>query len=385
MNAGTTDTAALRARLVLFIAEYGYFLSHRLALAQAAAAEGYAVTVVTRVPAGVIAGVWPGVEVVHVDVPRGMGSPVDDLRVLWKLTALLRRLRPGILHNVSVKLILLGTLAAWIADVPRVLNAFTGLGSLFHSGSVRLRMVRIVLVPLLACLVRRTRAWALFQNPGDAAAMQSRGLAVPERSALVCGAGVDIEKFRPVPEPAGVPVVLFVGRLLRGKGLAEYVAAATALQGQGVQARFLAAGEPDAQNPESVPAAILAQWRRTAPVEWLGQVDDMAGLLSRCHIVCLPSYHEGVPKALLEAAAAGRPVVAGDIDGCRAVVEAGQSGLLVPVRDAAALADALEQLIADAGLRHRFGARARELAQSRFAAPSVNGQVIELYRRMVRI
>lgn len=384
MNTGATDNAALRARLVLFIAEYGYFLSHRLALAQEAAAEGYAVTVVTCVPPGVTPGAWPGVDVVHLDVPRGMSAPLADLRALSRLVRLLRRLRPGILHNVSMKLILLGTLAAWLADVPRVLNAFTGLGALFHTDGGAVRGVRSVLVPVLRWLVRRTGAWALFQNPADQSAMEALGLAAAERSALVCGAGVDVAKFRPAPEPAGAPVVLFVGRLLLDKGLAEFVSAATRLREQGVQAQFQVAGEPDPQNPRSVPASLLADWRRAAPVEWLGQVQDMAGQMARSHIVCLPSYHEGVPKVLLEAAAAGRPAVTSDIDGCRMVVEAGRSGLLVPVRDGAALAAALGRLIADAGLRRAFGARARELAETRFAAPLVNGQVMELYRRMVR-
>lgn len=383
MNTGKPDPRALRARLVLFIAEYGYFISHRLALAQVAAADGYAVTVITRVPPGVTPGAWPGIEVVHVNVPRGLGSPGADLRALWQVTALLRRLRPGILHNVSVKVILLGTLAAWLADVPRVLNAWTGLGSLFHSDRGAVRVARRVLVPVLRRLVQRTGAWSLFQNPGDRAAMEALGLAAPERSALVPGVGVDVERFLPVPEPAGTPTVLFVGRLLRDKGLGEYVFAATNLAALGVDAQFLAAGEPDPANPHPVSATQLAAWRQSSPVQWLGQVTDMPALLARCHIVCLPSYHEGLPKVLLEAAACGRAVVASDIDGCRAVVEPGRTGLLVPPRDAAALAEALARLIGDPVLRREMGANGRAAAETRFTAAQLSRQVMELYRHMV--
>jgi glycosyltransferase involved in cell wall biosynthesis len=311
-----------------------------------------------------------------------MGNPVADLLTLFQLIKIFRALRPGLVHNVSVKLILLGSLAAWIAAVPRVLNAYTGLGTLFHSPSRPVAWLRGVLVPALAFLVRRTGAWALFQNPEDRDAMQRLGLAAPERSALVCGAGVDTDLFHPTPEPGGDPVVLFVGRLLKDKGIGEFVGAATALRGKGVAAQFRAAGEPDPENPQSIPQAVLDGWRAAGPVQWLGQMTDMPALLSRSHIVCLPSYHEGVPKALLEAAASGRPVVATDIAGCRMVVEHKVTGLLVPLRDAAALGTALESLIMDSGLRRTMGASARERAQQRFAAHIINKQVIDLYQRM---
>jgi glycosyltransferase involved in cell wall biosynthesis len=165
-------------------------------------------------------------------------------------------------------------------------------------------------------------------------------------------------------------------------GVEVFVAAAGALRGKGVAADFLAAGEPDPENPQSITQVVLDAWRVAGPVQWLGQVADMPALLSRSHIICLPSYHEGVPKALLEAAASGRPVVATDIAGCRMVVEHNVTGLLVPVRDAAALGAALETLIRDPGLRRTMAASARERALQRFAAHIINEQVIDLYQRM---
>ncbi len=376
------NTGANSKSVVLLIAEYGYFLSHRLSLAQAAARAGYAVTVITREPPGTTAGAWPGITVRHLSIARGMGNPIADLCALLKLVRLFRAIRPGLVHNVSVKLILLGSLAAWFTAVPRVLNAYTGLGTLFHSDARAMGWLRGLLVPVLAFLVRRTGAWALFQNHEDQVAMQRLGLAAPERSALVCGAGVDTELFHPVPEPDGDPVVLFVGRLLKDKGIEEFVTAAGSLQARGVAAQFRAAGEPDPENPQSIPPPVLEGWRRAGPVQWLGQVADMPGLLSRSHIICLPSYHEGVPKALLEAAASGRPVVATAIAGCRMVVEHEVTGLLVPVRDAAALAAALERLITSPALRRNMGVSARAHALQRFTAHIINEQVLDLYQRM---
>ena len=369
-------------RLVLLIAEYGYFLSHRLELAQAAAQCGYSVTVITRVPAGTTPGAWPGVQIWHLDLLRGSGNPLADLRTLWRLAGMLRRLRPTILHNVSVKLILMGSLAAWITGVPRILNAFTGLGTLFHGQTHRMIWLRRVMIPLLGFLVRRTQAWAMFQNPEDQELMQRLHLAAPDRSLLVCGTGVDTDRFHPTPEPEGEPVILFVGRLLDDKGIGEFVAAVRALRHKGMVARFVAAGESDPENPHSVSAAVLEQWRRTTPVEWLGLVGDMPALLSRSHIVCLPSYHEGAPKALLEAAASGRPMVATDIAGCRMVVRHEETGLLVPVRDAAALAAAIERLINRPDQRRAMGERARTHAVQKLAAPIINEQITNLYQRM---
>ena len=376
------NTGADKRRVVLLIAEYGYFLSHRLSLAHALVRAGYEVTVITGVPAGTAPMTWPGIQVWPLNLRRGMGNPLADLIALWRLVGMLRRLRPGLIHNVSVKLILMGSLAAWITGVPRVLNAYTGLGTLFHSPAGPVPGLRRMLVPVLRFLARRTHAWALFQNPEDQHAMERLLLTAPERSALVCGAGVDTEHFRPAPEPDGEPVVLFVGRLLRDKGIEEFVTAARALRKNMVVARFLAAGEPDSENPQSITPAMLKQWRLTSPVQWLGQVADMPALLSRSQIVCLPSYHEGVPKVLLEAAACDRAVVATDIAGCRAVVEHQNTGLLVPVRDAAALGAALETLISQPALRRTMGGRARELAVTHFAAHIINDQVLDLYRRM---
>jgi glycosyltransferase involved in cell wall biosynthesis len=265
-----------------------------------------------------------------------------------------------------------------------VLNAYTGLGTLFHSGSVRLHCIRAIIVPVLAGLVRRTGAWGLFQNPDDQAEMLRLNLALPDRCLLVCGTGVDTEQFRPAPEPAGEPVVLFAGRLIEDKGIREFVAAAQALRADGVPARFIAAGEPDPENPRSIPPPALDGWRRAGPVEWPGHVPDMAGLMSRSHIICLPSYHEGVPKVLLEAAASGRPVVATAIAGCRSVVEEGVTGLLVPARDAQALRAALETLLRRPDLRRRMGGEARKAAVARFAASIINEEIMGLYRRMGR-
>lgn len=377
MNAGS-----VKPRLALFVAEYAYFVSHRLPLAQAAVADGYEVTVYTRVPEGMRVPDWPGIHVENLPIRRSARNPFADLAVVLALAVRLRRLRPDILHNVSLKLALLGSLAARAAGVRTVVNAFTGLGYSFRSDNLSAAMLRFVITPLFAAAARRPGTWSLFQNESDRDECLRRGIAVAERTALIPGSGVDIAQFRPAPEPEGMPCVLFAGRLVLDKGIGEFVEAARLLKSRGVHARFVAIGERDSENPRCVPERTLKSWRDENLMEFPGQQSDMQRAYHECHLVCLPSYHEGMPKVVLEAAACARPVVATDIPGCRAAVEPGVSGLLVPVRDPVALADALEKLIADRELRAKMGASARQQAEQRFAVGIINRQILDLYSRM---
>jgi glycosyltransferase involved in cell wall biosynthesis len=190
---------------------------------------------------------------------------------------------------------------------------------------------------------------------------------------------VDLDAFTPSPEPAGPPLVVLPARLLWDKGVGEFVAAARALRARGVEARFALAGTPDPMNPASITEAQLAEWVGEGVVEHLGWIDDMPGLLRRAHVVCLPSYREGMPKSLLEAAAAGKPIVTTDVPGCRDVVAPEDNGLLVPVRDAVALEEALARLIGAPELRERMGRRGRERAVAEFGIDRVVSRTLELY------
>jgi glycosyltransferase involved in cell wall biosynthesis len=218
---------------------------------------------------------------------------------------------------------------------------------------------------------------ALVQNVDDAALVEQTGVPI-DRIRQINGSGVDLTRFVPSPEPAGPPMVLFPARLLRDKGLLEFIAAARDLRQHDIDARFVLAGAPDL-NPTSVSHAEVNSWVQEGVVECLGWVEDMAPLMAAAAIVCLPSYREGLPKALAEAAAAGRPIVATDVPGCRAVVDHGHNGLLVPPRDAAALADALRQLLADPERRRAMGAQGRRRAQREFSVETVIQKTLALY------
>ena len=205
---------------------------------------------------------------------------------------------------------------------------------------------------------------------------------LPARLRLIRGAGVNIQTFYPKVPPFGPVVIVLVARMLWDKGVGEFVEAAHYLTKEGVNARFVLVGDPDPANPASIPEATLRNWQGQHGVEWWGRREDMPAVLQGAHIACLPSYREGLPKSLLEAAACGLPIVTTDAPGCREVVRDGVNGLLVPVRDSAALATALGKLIGDPALRRRMGEQSRLLAESEFGQEAIIAQTLAVYREV---
>ena len=177
--------------------------------------------------------------------------------------------------------------------------------------------------------------------------------------------------------------MILIARMLMDKGIVEFVEAARLLRAAGLQARFLLVGAPDTANPASIEKWRLEAWQSEGTVEWLGRREDIAALLAGAHVVCLPSYREGLPKTLAEAAAAGRPIVTTDVPGCREVVRDGIEGLLVPPRESARLACALERLLRDPELRLRMGSAARARAVECFSTTRINEETLSVYRKLL--
>lgn len=364
------------SRLLIFVSEDWYFVSHRLHIALAARNAGYDVTILTRVREHGAIIRAAGLRLLPFELSRSNIGPIAELRTLARLVRVYRHERPDVVHHVAMKPVLYGAIAARLAGTSHVINALAGMGWLFTSSAGLARMLRPVVREVLARLLRR--GLALVQNDDDAALLQRIGVPV-SRIRQIPGSGVDLQRFAPTPEPASVVTVVLAARLLWDKGVGVYVAAARILRARGVEARFLLAGEPDPSNPSSVARVQVQDWVAEGIVTCIGWVSDMPRLLADAHIVCLPSYREGAPKSLLEAAAAGRPIVTTDVPGCRQVVEHGENGLLVPPRDAHALADALGRLINDPQMRIRMGAAGRRRAELEFGTDSVARQTLALY------
>jgi glycosyltransferase involved in cell wall biosynthesis len=267
--------------------------------------------------------------------------------------------------------------------VPGVVNALAGLGFLFSSASLKARVLRPMVQLGFRVLLTGADTRVILQNPDDVRLLTVSAHLDPSRVRLIRGSGVDLTVFTPSPEPPGTPVVMLPSRLLWDKGVREFVEAAALLRARGVEARFVLVGSPDPGNPAAVPERTLRDWVETGPIEWWGHREDMPATLAQSHLVCLPSYREGLPKILLEAAACGRPIVTSDAPGCREAVRHGKNGLLVPARNCGALADALESLIRDPAARQAFGRRGREMAEAEFGLEPVIRATLGLYAELV--
>ncbi len=300
---------------------------------------------------------------------------------LWRL---LRREQPEVVHSFTIKSAVYGSLAARLAGVPARVNAVAGMGYVFISDSLNARVLRPLVRTSLKLALGGRNARLVLQNPDDVALFARAGLVDESQVRMIPGSGVDCSRFLPDPNRQ-VELrlrVLLPARLLWDKGLAEYVQAARVMHSQGRPIDFLLAGDPDPGNPAAVPEANVREWVMQGLVQWLGHVDDMPGLLRSVDIVALPSYREGLPKGLIEAAASGCALVTTDVPGCREVVTHNVDGLLVPVRDGNALAQAIARLQDKPALRARLADAGRRKALAQFDERIVVRETMAVYREL---
>ncbi len=297
--------------------------------------------------------------------------------------AVYRREKPDLVHHHTIKPSIYGSAAAARSEVGGIVNSITGRGYVFLGREPKARLLRAAVRAMYRHAFRPDNLRAIFENQMDRDYFIRHGLIPQGRTALVESVGVDPERFHPSPEPAGKPVVLMAARMLWDKGAGVLVEAARRL-GAPEKVRVLLAGQPDPGNPNTVPLPQLEAWQREGVVEWLGFQPDVPALLAGCHIFTLPTmYGEGIPVALLEAAASGRPVVTTDIPGPRDFVQDGVTGILVPPDDPEALARALESLLHDPDRRGRMGAAGRQRVLERFTQQEVNRQTIAIYHELL--
>ena len=368
-------------RVIYLVTEDWYFMSHRLPMARAARNAGFEVHVATRVDQHASGIEAEGFHLHPMSWRRGSLDPRDLGRVVREVRMLYSTIEPDLAHHVALPSTVVGTLAATGLPI-RCLNAMTGLGTMFSSDGVKVRIGRALLMLALRRLLARPRSLVLVQNPEDRAVIERLGVQAA-RIALIPGSGVDIQAMTPSPEPAGPITVAFVGRLVASKGIRTLLAAHERLGRRGHDIRLLIAGVPDPANPTSLSLGEIEAWAGLANVRHLGFVEDIAALWASAHIAVLPSHREGTPLSLLEAAACGRPLIATDVPGCRSIARPGVNALLVPPDNADALADAIERLAANAGLRRRFGQSSRELVAKEFSSERVGRDLVDLYGRLL--
>jgi glycosyltransferase involved in cell wall biosynthesis len=325
-----------------------------------------------------------GLRVIPWNISRRSLNPLRELRTFFQVVRVYQRERPDLLHHVALKPIVYGGMAARLCGKIASVNAVAGLGHVFTSSVWPMRVLRVALSYLLGIALKGKNAKSVFQNEDNRNLLLQEGIVSSNQSVVIRGVGVNIEEFISQPEPTGMPVVMFASRMLWEKGIREFVTAATKLRFRGLQARFVLVGKPDPENPSSIQSEELSRWQQSGVVEYWGHQDDMATVLCKANLICLPSYQEGLPKVLIEAAACGRAIVATDVPGCRDVVRHQDNGLLVPPRDSDALAEALASLIENPRRRGRMGARGREIAIREFSEDRIFAQTLTIYGELLK-
>ncbi len=368
--------------LLFLVAEDYFFVSHRMTLARAARDAGYRVVVATRIGDHAKTIEAEGFKLVPVRLRRGLRNPFADVASILDLVGLYRRERPDIVHHLSLKPVVFGTIAARIAGVPAVVNALTGLGLLYSGAAGAAGFLRAPISAALRALSASPRVWTLLQNSDDLATLRAARIGTEERSVLIRGSGVDVRRFSPTEETPGTPVAAMVARLVRLKGVTDLVDAARRLKTRGTPLRVALVGSPDPDNPTSVTEDEIRAWVGEGVVEWWGQRSDIPQVWAEAAIAVQPSRGgEGVPKALLEAAACARPLLTTDVPGCRELVRDGVNGLVVQPENPETLADALARLAADPALRRRLGREARRIVEAEHTDVAVASATLDVYRR----
>jgi len=365
-------------KLLFVITEDWFFVSHFLERAVAARDAGYAVAVATRLSQDEELIRGSGIIVFPIEFSRRGMNPFVELQTAFKLRSIVKRWRPSIIHNIALKPVVTGTLGEHLAGHRNIVNAPVGMGYVFTSREKRVAFVRPFIRFLIRTFLNPVGSQVVIENPDDYSALLENRLVRKEDLNLIKGAGVNVEVFNETPEPDGPLTVVLIARMLKDKGVGEFVESARQLK-----PRF----------QKSVSCSLVPPIREIRPrfrllisipgtrgcVEWIGHSSEVVNILKQSHIVCLPSYREGLPKSLIEAASVGRPIVTTNVPGCREVVEDGENGFLVPPRDSFALADAIEKLLIDPQMRKTMGSAGRKRAVEEFSSAVIIRQTLDLY------
>lgn len=371
-------------RVLFFLNNPAFLISHRLPLALAARDAGMEVHVATPDGPAVSEIRAHGLHHHVVPLSRSGTKPWAEARSLYAVFRLLRRVRPDLVHAVTIKAVLYGGIACRLARVPAFVAAVSGLGYVFLRRRNGFDPMRQGALWLYRLALGHRNSRVIFQNTADRDWLVEAGAVRPAQAVMIRGSGVDLDAYAPQPLPPGPVTVVMASRLLRDKGVAEFVEAARLAAARDAALRWVLAGSPDAGNPASVTQDELDAWRRAGQIEYVGESTDIAALYAAAHLVVLPSYREGLPKSLIEAAACGRPVVTTDVPGCRDAIVPGVSGVLVPPRDAHALAEAVLALAADEPRRLSMGTAGRALAEQEFGIQSVVQAHMAVYRCLLQ-
>lgn len=373
-------------KFLMILNHLDWFWSHRLPLADAILKRGWALNLATNNAdqdpklgkMGVVAHAMP-------KMGRGL-NPISQVQQFWANYQLIKQTQPDIIHAITLRTAFYAGLVTRVMGYKPVVFTVAGLGSLYTAPGLKMKMLRLAVLPLIKFAFGGAGKFIIFQNPDDRNAMVGAGIVDVARTTIIRGSGVNIREFSYTPyvETQEPPIILFTSRLMLEKGIYDFIVAAKILKDEGVNAKFQVAGNVYPDNARSIRKAEMDKAHDSGAIEWLGQCSDMPDLLARSMMVVLPSYYgEGVPKVLLETAAIGRPIITCDAPGCREAVEHEVNGILVTPQSPEELAEAIKALIADPEKRHAYGAAGRKRVEEDFHVDSVVERTIAVYDQLL--
>ncbi len=362
-----------KRHILYVVADMGDFKSSRLVLARAAQEKGYIIHVAA--PGAANDAVLKEFAMHGHDMPRLKRNIFSALYVVNCLSRIQKKIKPEMIHAITLKY---SFLCGFAAGDSRKIFTIAGLGYV-ASNTFFSRVFKIILTPFLKYALKD--AFLIVQNPDDSEFLIAQKWAPAHSITLIRGSGVDLNRFAPKPGTEEFPpIVLMPTRLLRDKGIDVFMNAARIIAEKKIPARFVIAGGAGGQSPGAISESSMRTMIQNTTVEWSGFIADMPGLYAKAAIVAYPShYREGIPRALIEAAAIAKPIVTTDHPGCRETVDDGVNGFLIPVKNPEALANKIEKLLNDDGLRARMGAAGRKKAEHEFDVHMIAGQILKIY------
>jgi len=372
----------MEKKILYIVNDLKFFISHRLPIALAALKSGFEVHIAC--PEEKLE-IFQSTDIVlhTIRLERGGLNVFKELGTLMDLIRIMRKLRPDVVHAITPKANIYGGISARLSNVKSIVVAVSGLGFVFANDSFKAKLLQKLVIALYKTAFNHRNIEIIFQNRDDLALFEKYNVVDAANATVIPGSGVDLEQFRYIPEPVGIPRVLFGARLLKDKGIFEYINAVRLLKARNVSATFVVSGSRDAGNPASVTETELNDWKSENIAEFLGFRADMSAQIAASNIVVLPSYREGFPKGLIEAASCGRAVITCDVPGCRDAIIPGVSGLLVQPRQSKDLADAMQILIEDFSLRESMGLVGRLLAEQRYSIVDVVATHLKIYQKLM--
>ncbi|MGE4519498.1 MAG: glycosyltransferase family 4 protein [Desulfobacteraceae bacterium] len=372
-------------KIIYFVSEDWYFCSHRLPIARAAKKSGFEVVVVTNVDKHEKIITSEGFRLIPIKLNRRGKNPLKELNIIFNLIRIFKKEKPDIVHNVALKPVIYGSVAAFFSPKSYVVNALAGLGYIFSGNNFFSSFSRSVFIGIYKLIFFNKKTIGLFQNPEDKNIFISKKILPKERTELIKGSGVDVKQYEHKEDSEETYMkILIASRMLWSKGIGDLIKASHILAQKKIKFKTIIVGKPDTCNPDSIPLEKLEEWSKLPYVEYLGYQSQMHKIIKNSNIIALPTtYGEGVPKFLIEAASSGRPIVTNNEPGCKEIVKNGVNGFLVPAKNIEKLADALELLILNRDLRLKFGKAGRKIVENEFSEEIVIEKTLNLYKSLL--